>query len=906
MALLPGQVLVNRYQIVELVGQGGFGGVYRAWDTSLQIPLALKVNFDSSPKAEKQFVAEAQLLARLVHPNLPRVIDHFVIPNEGQFLVMDFAEGVSLEALLERRGGPLTESEILPWIRQVCHALDYIHNQKPPIIHRDIKPANIIITDEGRAILVDFGISKRFDPNRGTTVAARAVTPGYSPPEQYSSRGTDSRSDIYALGATIYTLLTGQTPPDSVDVISGHSSLMGLQDVSADVRHAVLTAMSVFPEKRFQSAGAFANALGGEPGYLKVTSHIPVASNPPSAQARGSGCTQIIVVLLMVLVFGVVGFSIFRPSSLTGNWPFIALGGLLLFGGAVWLGTRLVTRPRRTAPSASVKAGTISKPEATMRPDTIPASESEIAPGPAVSEPMRGKTVKLNIPAMIAQRQGPVFDELILHDSYDRLKSFVNYSSGGRFVLTGYGRFGGTSLVTAMMRQGQRNLNASGVKGSALPVFYFEVREDFKNKVVQFKVTANESSVGVFRADISTSVDDPDFLQKIIHTSAMKKSLPKNKDELRRMTQLVMERAGQKGEPPRTVIVLDRIRHLETLEVLSTYDLFEGDQLSVVAVTRKEDADRWNMCKERLDEIGFQQWYVPCLWNSGNQLRDTLKRVLFASGNSGESEDDVKMLENVLKHFEYQGRGILGDTLDGIKHPDNWYADNDRAMFAVESVWKQSHAQRNCWLQDMLDLNWAFILGSLQVGSPESIDRARLGIYNLLDWITEAGDFSVAELYDKVSSGVIAIAANTRLRDRAIENLIYVLERNRFLKRNKDKAFEVAWRLDALPPLKIGRRARDWGLPGTAITTPVQVDNKSSVDVLKQQPPSEGAIVNVLTERFSKSDLDDLAIQLGIDPENIKGDNKAARARELTVYLKHRDRLSELVDAIRKMRPGKL
>ena len=169
--------------------------------------MALKENNDGGLESQRQFEREAKLLAGLRHPNLPRVIDHFIVPDQGQYLVMDYVEGKSLAALLAERGRPLDEAEVLPWIRQVADALEYLHTRTPPIIHRDIKPQNIIVAADGRAMLVDFGISKAYDPTLKTTRGARAVTPGYSPPEQYGLGTTDARSDVYALGATLYTCL---------------------------------------------------------------------------------------------------------------------------------------------------------------------------------------------------------------------------------------------------------------------------------------------------------------------------------------------------------------------------------------------------------------------------------------------------------------------------------------------------------------------------------------------------------------------------------------------------------------------------------------------------------------------------------------------------------------------------
>ena len=265
MPLSPGQILDNRYRVVKLLGQGGFGAVYRVWDTRLDRPRALKENLDTSPEAQRQFKREAQILSDLSHPNLPRVIDHFIVPGQGQYLVMDYVEGEDLQEMLQRVGGPLPEAQVLDWIGQVSDALEYLHSQSPPIIHRDVKPANIKITPDGKAMLVDFGIAKVYDPQLRTTIGARAVTPGYSPNEQYLSSGqTDARTDVYALGATLYCLLTGKAPPEAPErnmgvVVPSPRSLYLC--VSFKVEDAITRSLEMQPEKRYQSIAGFKSAL---------------------------------------------------------------------------------------------------------------------------------------------------------------------------------------------------------------------------------------------------------------------------------------------------------------------------------------------------------------------------------------------------------------------------------------------------------------------------------------------------------------------------------------------------------------------------------------------------------------------------------------------------------------------
>jgi formylglycine-generating enzyme required for sulfatase activity len=313
MPLIPGQVLQNRYRIVKLLGQGGFGVVYRAWDTQLSGPCALKENFDVSPAAQKQFAREASILFNLRHPGLPKVTDHFVVPGQGQYLVMEYIEGEDLQAMLDRQPGGkgLPEAQLLPWISQVCAALGYMHRQNPPIIHRDIKPANIKITPDGQAVLVDFGIAKAFNPQLSTTLGARAVTPGYSPIEQYGQGGTDARSDVYALGATLYTLLTGQVPLEATGR-AGRDRLQAVELLNPNISPATAAvirhAMQVEADDRFQSAAELAAALGAAaspvqpppPQVIRATTQpaIQTASQP---SRRGLLLVGILITILVVI-----------------------------------------------------------------------------------------------------------------------------------------------------------------------------------------------------------------------------------------------------------------------------------------------------------------------------------------------------------------------------------------------------------------------------------------------------------------------------------------------------------------------------------------------------------------------------------------------------------------------------
>ena len=216
--LTEGTILQGRYRIVRQLGQGGMGAVYEAVDERLDTTVALKETFFAEEKLRKQFEREARLLARLHHPALPRVSDHFT-EGEGQFLVMQYIAGQDLSEMLSARNAPFPESEVVRWGDQLCDALDYLHTQDPQIIHRDIKPQNLKLTARGQIVLLDFGLAKG-SVGQVTAVTTSAsifgYTPNYAPLEQVQGKGTDPRSDIYALGATLYHLVTNVKPPDAL------------------------------------------------------------------------------------------------------------------------------------------------------------------------------------------------------------------------------------------------------------------------------------------------------------------------------------------------------------------------------------------------------------------------------------------------------------------------------------------------------------------------------------------------------------------------------------------------------------------------------------------------------------------------------------------------------------------
>lgn len=264
MPLKTGSLLRHRYRIEGILGQGGMGAVYKAFDINLGVAVAVKENLFTTEDYARQFRREATILASLRHSNMPRVTDHFVIEGEGQYLVMDFIKGVDLRERLEKQGS-ISEEEALPWFLEICDALAYLHSRNPAILHRDLKPGNIKITPDNRAMLVDFGLAKIVEEGSATTTGAKAMTPGFSPPEQYGTGKTDSRTDVYSLGATCYAVLTATIPEDSLERAMGRDELTPIRkrnsQVSIALADVISKALSVDPSERYQSIAEFASAL---------------------------------------------------------------------------------------------------------------------------------------------------------------------------------------------------------------------------------------------------------------------------------------------------------------------------------------------------------------------------------------------------------------------------------------------------------------------------------------------------------------------------------------------------------------------------------------------------------------------------------------------------------------------
>jgi serine/threonine-protein kinase len=265
--LPPGLVLRERYAIHQLLARGGMGSIYVAEDQRLPGRMCAVKEVEHDPgltealgaEARDQFFREASVLARLDHPNLPKVSDYFS-DDLRDYLVMDFVPGQDLKRLMDQasaRGERLPYAEVLRWSSQILDALAYLHSQDPPVIHRDIKPSNLKLTPTGLIKLVDFGLVKTMAPDEMTvTVIQGRGTALYTPLEQYGgdSGHTDPRTDLFSLGATLYHLITGHPPAEAKQRFLRPESLTPPRQLCPElpphVEAALLWALALHPDDR--------------------------------------------------------------------------------------------------------------------------------------------------------------------------------------------------------------------------------------------------------------------------------------------------------------------------------------------------------------------------------------------------------------------------------------------------------------------------------------------------------------------------------------------------------------------------------------------------------------------------------------------------------------------------------
>lgn len=368
--IAPNTLLHNRYLVVQQLGQGGMGAVYQAIDQRFGSTVALKETLVSGEPLLKAFEREARLLNSLRHAALPHVFDYF-FEGQGQFLVMQYIPGEDLGALLKRHGRPFPVDQVVRWADQLLDLLDYLHRHEPPIIHRDIKPENLKLTDRGDIILLDFGLAKgATNTTRLSTSSVVGYTPSFAPFEQIRGTGTDARSDLYSLAATLYALLTAQLPYDALT--RAENILNGIPDpmrpvhelqpgVPIGISNVLHKALALKRDDRPASASAMRAALRAAASMSNISqaTMVEAVRHPPvhPSQAWAGGTTPSITMhdTSHASVPTAAGRTEPPPSSGSARTVLaitvLAVVLLAILGGGGYVAWLAVNMPERAGPA---------------------------------------------------------------------------------------------------------------------------------------------------------------------------------------------------------------------------------------------------------------------------------------------------------------------------------------------------------------------------------------------------------------------------------------------------------------------------------------------------------------------------------------------------------------------------
>jgi serine/threonine protein kinase len=416
-SLAPDTILQGRYRIVRQLGRGGMGAVYEALDERLGIAVALKETLSSEASMRKQFEHEARLLASMQHPALPRVSDHFVEGNRA-FLVMQFIGGVDLARIIAQQPGPLPREQVIAWADQLLDALIYLHTRDRQVIHRDIKPHNLKLTSTGQIALLDFGLAKAqaSDPSVTSSQAFFGYTRHYAPLEQIQDQRTDPRTDIYALGATLYHLLTGIKPPDAMVRATAllHSEPDPLKPadeiheaVGPEIAAILSKAMAQRAENRYASANEFREAFRrmgrAEPAEVNEEKGLSVScSHGRIGKVHiSSSRTDDRPVVRMAMVESARRFG---PASMTAVFiALLSVGVAGLYGAQRWFPGKV---PAATSAGASLQRQPVvtSKAERPRPSEITSVVRAQGLSNVATTEPTRKNAVPVETKTTAAAR----------------------------------------------------------------------------------------------------------------------------------------------------------------------------------------------------------------------------------------------------------------------------------------------------------------------------------------------------------------------------------------------------------------------------------------------------------------------------------------------------------------------
>ena len=903
---LIGTLLNNRYRVDGLVGRGGMSTVYRAFDTRLKIDVAVKEMILPSPEFSEMFQREATLLSKLSHPGIVRVIDYFR-ERDHDHLVMDFVEGETLDHVLQRQGVCL-EPDVLRWAAQMLDQLQYLHSRTPPVVHRDIKPDNYMLLPGNQIKLIDFGIARLIKPGQARDTVAMG-TPGYAAPEQHLGAQTDERSDVYSLGATLYQLLTGFDVTESPSFVRPRTRQLNAA-VSRRTELALTKAMEVDPAQRFQSVEEMRRALIGGVDWRQ---DLDAALQRESVQEWLRFLPLLAGLAVVGSILGVMGICVLNLIQKLPPW----VSTLLLFVFAV----------------VATVAGLI-----------------------VMGRRERSRTVDLP-----RQVEGPTTEigDLLEREAGRHLTDFIVSDRGPRrLLLTGYGNFGGTTIVNTAVKLARQEMDRRYQDRWLLLVFRFEV-DDEDGAPGAGRVRANDFLLGASHHPRDKNVltvtqvlaTHPDSVARIFGGATglwrvtcppldesfftgwadykrprvkadytldafakdFKRLLEKGRDA-RDLYPLIHNLIESRALACQMVFVLDRVSRLETLERLFVPDRFKTDPVKVIAVARQEHLDEWRDARFSLRRMKFDPdaSYVPCMWQSPIEYDAYQRRVeQIVQERFGDQGIDAELLR---RHVEYMGRGVLGSM---------WWK-----LHSIERPGRDE-IEHNAWLQEMIELNWQNIL-PFPLGANRVRDaRVRLAVYDLLSWIS---DHPFRQ--DQLLGLPLSVNLDEDTLKQVVEELVRVLDKLGYVhcarvgdevKLGRPRTRPGRPRRVPRPKGKVDTRplidesellfapersatmeaalSRERAESLAAATVRVSAAPTIPAHPTDLTPEQSRTLRMKLCEYYTMDELRTICADLDVDFESLGGESKEGKARELISYLERQARIHELLQVCAERRP---
>jgi serine/threonine protein kinase len=788
---LIGLTIGDRYHILEQLGEGGMAVIYKAQDTRLVRNVAIKIfrpYGELLQKNLKRFEREARSLAQLSHPHIVKILDYGEYDG-FPFFVMEYLSAGTLKDDLERRNRTRSRYDwrnAITLIVPILSALDLAH--KKGMIHRDVKPSNILLNQDGQPLLSDFGIAKiletKDDDIDMTGIGVGIGTPLYMAPEQGLGKA-DARSDLYSVGVILYEMLTGYVPYRSdtpLAVLLKKSSeplphpKQFVPDMPDELTEILVKSLAKLPEKRYQTAYEFNTALVDFLDNKSNMGNLNVA--PVTDNSNDDLLTQKTKPSLATR-------NIFAPVRNFARNLFVGISSF--FEGREKISTS-IDKNKKNIESW--------KTDGTMTINMI-----------AALEPHRRRKIL----------------KLINRDHELKIKDILVYYGGGRYLFHGFGRFGATSLIDLIIEKAHSDLknsqsaNQQGVvmairlelyhtdnpsktlnaivrefrleasRGKYANTILKKLEKLHKNAFTEVSTSKVENSVSIkatpmpgletsFSRKADKTVPSSNDMTESGIVDILSQFLDKAEEQKPGLLESIIEKTLNNANiPSRIIIVLDKINSIATFKTLQELRAFSDSRITFFAIVSNEDFIRWDQfAYQTINNLGFKSFYVPSVWEEEHGLIREMIR---------ESLPDISIdteTENFIEHLAYVTRGAPGDVVRELVDPGYNSFSSGVPQLDIKQIRDKKLVEFNAHKQKFLTKNWSSILGENFLTVADA-DRARIGIYELLDWMTEQREFSLSDIKGYLPQQKVAISLSMPLQIEIVNRLITSMESNRLL-----------------------------------------------------------------------------------------------------------------------------